>query len=113
MNDGKLQMGQAIGNRLGAGRRRVIVYGPTMRSRVVRAYHRAMRSWNWTVAVAAAFMIALVVTTVVSGQPAPRTASSALTSHDARAALRLADYSYTGSSLEAQHSAARRHRTTR
>jgi hypothetical protein len=81
MRDGKWKAGEASYKRLGPDRRRVIVYWPSKRSRVVSACERAIRSWNWTVTVAVAFMIALVVTTAVGSAGAGSATSSGLTSH--------------------------------
>jgi hypothetical protein len=67
--NGKWKAGEATYKRVGPGRRRVIVYAPSKKDRAASAFKRAFRSWNWTVVVAGAFMIALVLTSAVSGNP--------------------------------------------
>ncbi len=68
--NGEWNAGDATYKAIGTGRRRVIVYGPTKKSRVASACKSAIRSWNWTVVVAVAFMIALVVSSSVSSHTA-------------------------------------------
>jgi hypothetical protein len=63
----KWKAGEATYKRVGAGRRRVIVYAPSKKDRAASAFKRAFRSWNWTVVVAGAFMIALVLTSAMTG----------------------------------------------
>jgi hypothetical protein len=81
MNDGQWKTGKVSYKRVGAGRRRVIVYGPTRRSQVASTLNRAIHSWNWTVAVAVAFFIALMVTSALGSHSTDPAVSSGLASH--------------------------------
>jgi hypothetical protein len=77
-------------------KRRVVVYRPTNRKRIASAYHRTIRSWNWTVAVAVALMIALVLTTALSSHTPGPAASSGMPSHRPQEpAVSVADYHFS------------------
>jgi hypothetical protein len=68
------------------------VFEPSKKDRVASVGKRAIRSWNWTVAVAVAFMIALVLTSALSSHAPDPAASGGLAPHQAQGrAVSMAD----------------------